>query len=277
MTSLFERAAEALDQARSGDAFGPTPGAEPEPEPTALAAIALDDEPARRWLAGAQRGDGSFGLTAGPVENDSATGLAALALPPGPERESALDHVVTTPARMVPSYPDVPHDPSLAGWGWVSGTAGWVEPTARALLALRLLRPQATGAIEDAVAFLADRESVDGGWNYGNRFVYDVALPPFGQTTAVALVGLHGMRTAGPSAGLVSRGVGALRRLWPVERGHLTLATSVAAFRLLELADTEEVEDVLERSMDRPVPDLIALGWIALASGPGLRELAVTS
>jgi len=277
VTSLFERAAEALDRARSGDAFGPTPGAEPEPEPTALAAIALDDEPARRWLAGAQRGDGSFGLTAGPVENDSATGLAALALPPGPERESALDHVVTTPARMVPAYPVVPHDPSLAGWAWVSGTAGWVEPTARALLALRLHRPQATGAIEDAVAFLADRESVDGGWNYGNRFVYDVALPPFGQTTAVALVGLHGIHTPGPADELVSRGVDALRRLWPVERGHLTLATSMAAFRLLELADTEEVEDVLERSMDRPVPDLVALGWIALASGPGLLELAVTS
>jgi len=277
VTSLFERAAESLDKARSGDAFGPTPGAEPEPEPTALAAIALDDEPARRWLAGAQRGDGSFGLTAGPVENDSATGLAALALPPGPERESALDHVVTTPARMVPSDPVVPHDPSLAGWGWSSGTAGWVEPTARALLALRLLRPQATGAIEDAVAFLADRESVDGGWNYGNRFVYDVTLPPFGQTTAVALVGLHGMRTPGPSAVLVPRGVGALRRLWPVERGHLTLATSLAAFRLLELADAEEVEIVLERSMDGPVPDVVALAWIALASGRGLLELAVTS
>ena len=152
MTSLFERAAEALSaRGRAGLAW------------------------TRRVLARAQRGDGSFGLTAGPVESDSATGLAALALPPGPERESALDHVVTTPARKVPAYSVVPHDPSLAGWGWASGTAGWVEPTARALLALRLLRPQAMGAIEDAVAFLADRESVDGGWNYGNRFVYEVA------------------------------------------------------------------------------------------------------
>jgi hypothetical protein len=275
--SLYERAAEALDRARSGDAFGPTPGADPEPEPTALAAIALDDEPARRWLAGAQRGDGSFGLTAGPVENDSATGLAALALPPGPERERALDHILSTPARKVPSDPVAPHDPSLAGWGWAPGTFGWVEPTARALLALRLLRPQATGVIEDAVAFLADRESVDGGWNFGNRFIYDVALPPFGQTTAVALVGLHGIHTPGPADELVSRGVDALRRLWPVERGQLTLATSMAAFRLLELADAEEVEIVLERSMGGPVPDMVALGWIALASGPGLLELAVTS
>ena len=83
MRSLYERSAETLDRARTGDAFGPTPGAEPEPEPTALAAIALDDDAARRWLTGAQRPDGSFGLTAGPVENDAPTGLAALALPPG--------------------------------------------------------------------------------------------------------------------------------------------------------------------------------------------------
>ena len=124
------------------------------------------------------------------------------------------------------------------------------------MLALRLLRPQATGAIEDAVAFLADRESVDGGWNYGNRFVYDVALPPFGQTTAVALVGLHGIHTPGPAEELVSRGVDALRRLLPVERGQLTLATSMAAFRLLDLADAEEVEIVpfLQASPDEHAP-----------------------
>jgi hypothetical protein len=271
VTSLFERAAEALDQARSGDAFGSTPGAEPEPEPTALAAIALDDEPARRWVAGAQRGDGSFGLTAGPVENDSATGLAALALPPGPERESALDHVVTTPARKVPAYSVVPHDPSLAGWGWASGTAGWVEPTARALLAIRLLRPQATGAIEDAVrsSRIASPWTAVGTMATGSSTTWRCS---FGQTTAVALIGLQD-RT--PARRARSRGW-ALRRLWPV--GAATSPGDVAgAFRLLELADTEEVEDVLERSMNRPVPDVIALGWIALASGPGLLELAVTS
>jgi len=29
--------------------------------------------------------------------------------------------------------------------------------------------------------------------------------------------------------------------------------------------------------MGGPVPDVVALAWIALASGPGLLELAVTS
>ena len=60
-------------------------------------------------------------------------------------------------------------------------------------------------------------------------------------------------------------------------RGPLTLAMSLAAFRLLRLADAEEVETALDRSLDGPPPDVIALGWIALASGPGLSDLAVAS
>jgi hypothetical protein len=274
---VFERAAEALDRARSGDGFGPMPGAEPEPEPTALAALALDDARARAWLADAQRDDGSFGVWAGPFDNDSPTALAALALQAGTARERALDHVLSNPARRVPADRITPHDPNLTGWGWADGTAGWVEPTARTLLALRLLRPNATGAIEEAAAFLADRECVDGGWNYGNRIVYGLPLPAFGQPTAVGLVGLHGMQVPGADGDVVTRGVQTLRRLWPVERGPLTLGTALAAFRLLDLPDSEDVWHELERSLDAPNTDVISLAWIALASGPGLSSLAVAA
>jgi hypothetical protein len=52
---------------------------------------------------------------------------------------------------------------------------------------------------------------------------------------------------------------------------------SLAAFRLLGLADAEEVENALERTLDGAPPDVISLAWIALASGPGLSELAVPS
>jgi hypothetical protein len=274
---LFQRASEALVRARSGDGFGPMPGVDPETEPTALAALALDDEPARAWLAGALRDDGSFGVWAGPFDNDSATALAALSLPDGPRRERALDHVVSNPARRVPADPVTPHDPNLTGWGWADGTAGWVEPTARTLLALRLLRPNASGAIDDAAAFLADRECVGGGWNYGNRIVYDQPLPPFGQPTAVALVGLHGMSVPGSNGDVVTRGVDALRRLWPVEMGPLTLGATLAAFRLHGLPDANDVATELERTLDDSSPDVIALAWVALASGPGLSRLAVAA
>jgi hypothetical protein len=111
------------------------------------------------------------------------------------------------------------------------------------------------------------------GWNFGNRSVYYVDLPPFGQTTAAGLIGLHALASGD---GLVLREVDALRGLWQIERGPLTLAMSLAAFRLLDLADAEEVEHAVDRTLDGPPPDVISLAWIALASGPGLSELKVT-
>jgi len=36
-------------------------------------------------------------------------------------------------------------------WGWTADTFGWVEPTARGLLALRRLRPNTTAPIDDAI------------------------------------------------------------------------------------------------------------------------------
>jgi len=272
--SLFERASAELSRARDGDGFGATPGSPPEPEPTALAAIALDDEAARRWLAGAQREDGSFGFRLADVDSAAATPLCALALPAGAARERALDHVVTHRAQTLRSDQAVPHDPSVAGWAWTLGTAGWVEPTASALLALRRLRPAASEAIADGVGYLRDRECVGGGWNYGNRVVLEEALPPFGQTTAMALIGLHG----GSATDLIDRGVAALRRLWPAERGPLTLATSLAAFRLLGLPDADDVGSELADLLERePTEDVVALAWAAIASGPGLAELAVAT
>ena len=84
---LHARLSSRLEASRTGDGFGPRAGLPPEPEPTALAAIALDDEDARAWLLDHQRADGGFALVVGTVVNDSATGLAALALPPGDARE----------------------------------------------------------------------------------------------------------------------------------------------------------------------------------------------
>jgi hypothetical protein len=52
---------------------------------------------------------------------------------------------------------------------------------------------------------------------------------------------------------------------------------SLAAYRLLELPEADELVGALERTLDGPAPDVIALAWIALASGPGLSELAVTA
>jgi hypothetical protein len=268
--TLHERLAERLAAAGRGGGFGPTPGAAPEPEPTALAAIALDDEQARGWLAAHQRGDGGFGLVAGTVDSDAPTSIAALALPPGPARERALDHLAGSRAELQSSFAVAPHDPDTRGWGWTRDTFGWVEPTARALLALRLHRPDASAAIEDGLAVLADRECDGGGWNYGNTIVYDVVLPPYAQTTAIALIGIQGAL-----AEQTSRGLRILGELWRTEPGGLSLAVALAAFRLAGEPVATQVEAALGREFDATglFDDVVAIGWAAIATGPGLETL----
>jgi hypothetical protein len=272
---MLDRTADLLEALRNADGgFGVRAGQPSEPEPTALAALALDDEGARGWLASAQASDGSFGLNVGPYRNDSATGFAALALPAGPERERALDHVERTRAERVEPSEAVPLDADAIGWAWARGTASWTEPTARALLALRLLRP-GSGAISDGIALLRDREAVGGGWNYGNRTVLEEDLPPYVQTTAIALVALRG---ADPS--LEARGLEVLARLWRSESsGGLSVATALAAFRLHgrepEAADAAEVLDALVIHTGL-VGDVVALAWAAIATGDGLGRLAPT-
>lgn len=275
MNTTLDRAAGLLEALRNTDGgFGMRAGQPSEPEPTALAALALDDQAARGWLVSAQAADGSFGLDVGPYRNDSATGLAALALPPGPGRERALDHLERTRAERVEPSEAVPLDADAIGWAWARGTASWTEPTARALLALRHLRP-GSGAIADGIALLRDREAAGGGWNYGNRTVLDEDLPPYVQTSAIALIALRGA-----DAPLESRGLEVLTGLWRTESsGGLSVATTLAAFRLhgrdAEAADAAELLEALV-SETGLVGDAVALAWAAIATGDGLGRLAPT-
>jgi hypothetical protein len=243
--------------------FGASIGQASEPEPTALAALALDDDDARAWLVERQSGDGSFAVAVGPYVNDSATALAALALEPGSERERALDHLESSRAQPARSTDAIPLDPAAVGWGWVERTASWTEPTARALWVFRVLRP-ASDAIQDAVALLRDRECVGGGWNYGNRTVLDEDLAPFAQTTAIALIGSKGFDEA-----LEARGLEALRRLSEVESaGGLSLATALTAFRIHGADDEATRARVALRSLVRGThlfDDVVALAWATLS------------
>jgi hypothetical protein len=250
--------------------FGPSAGAASEPEPTAMAALALDDARARTWLVEHQREDG--GWLVGPVSvgNDSATALGALATS-DTARERALDHLVAHRAVQAGADDRVPHDTSTRGWGWTPTTFGWVEPTARATMALKLLRPTATSEIADGLAVLADRECTDGGWNYGNRRVLGVDLPPSLQTTASALLALQD-----DDDGLRERGVAAVQRLWRDEPGGLGWAMSVVALRLCGRA-VGTLPDELARLVDTTglLGDVVSLSWTVLALGDGWQQLQV--
>ena len=263
-----------LSAARAGDGgFGPRTGMPAEPEPTALAAIALDDPRARAWLAAAQTSDGSVQLVVGDVTNDAATSLAAIALD-GDARARALDHLERSRAAHLASSPQVPFDPAVPGWAWTEGAFGWVEPTSRALLAFRTLRPDATEPIADGAGMLADRACAGGGWNYGNRTVLGEDLPPYAQTTALGVLGLQ--RWGDGSAW--RRGLDVLHGLWREERdGSLSVAVAAAALRASGdedwLAAASAIGDHLgDGYFDT---DVVALSWAAIATGPAIERVTV--
>ncbi len=257
-----------LRQADGG--FGPSAVAASEPEPTALAALALDDTDARAWLLDQQRDDGSWLVGPASVGNDAATSWAALAAD-GEPRERALDYLVAHRAVQAGADDRVPHDVATRGWSWTPSIFGWVEPTARATLVLKLLRPTANSEIADGVAVLADRECVGGGWNYGNRRVLDVDLPPFLQTSAAGLMAVHD----GP-ADLRERGVATIERLWVDEQGGLGWAMGVVALRLAGAGATARAGE-LSRLVDDTdlLGDTVALAWATLALGDGWQRLRV--
>ena len=257
-----------LERARTADGgFGSVPGADAEPEATALASLALDDDDARAWLLGHQRADGSFGINAGTVVSDD-TALVSLALPDGASRERALDHVVAVSGsnaiddRGAPPY----------GWAWTIGAHGWIEPTAWGVLALRRARPSQTDRIADGLDVLRTQECHDGGWNYGTAESFGVPQPAFMQTTSIAL-----FATRGTDDALTTRGLAALRSRWPREAsGPLSLAVSTAALRSLGDEDAARATAELERTLNTAEDiDTVALAWAAIATGPGLQALEV--
>ena len=241
--------------------YGPVDGAPSEPEATALVAMAYDDALARQWLLEDQAPDGSLALRAGSVTRDQ-TALGALALDPGPARERALDHLVTHRG-----YNGDDPNVHAFGWPWTVGTHGWTEPTAWGLLAVRTLRSSATDRIADALAFFQERECAGGGWNYGSSITLGVDLPPYVQTTAMALLGLGDL-----APDLAARGTATLERLWPSESaGLLSLAITACALRLHGSPESPAVASALRNAVPHGGVDTVTAAWVAFglgASGP---------
>jgi hypothetical protein len=89
-------------------------------------------------------------------------------------------------------------DPTKYGWGWVPGTVSWVIPTAMALIALERSRnlgvvsaKEARRRLDLGYAMLFDRMCPGGGWSAGNSVVYNAALAPHIDASAIALAALR--------------------------------------------------------------------------------------
>ncbi len=109
-----------------------------------------------------------------------------------PSRDKAVGFLLAFKSVTFPDSDSIVQNNSLVGWAWVPGTFGWVEPTAWALLALKLAGKGDHPRCVEGRKLLMDRKIPKGGWNYGNATVYKQDLLPFFDTTALALLALRG-------------------------------------------------------------------------------------
>jgi hypothetical protein len=184
-------------------------------EPTAYAVMALlaagETGPAERglrWLRAAQRSDGGFPPQMGVGHSAWVTALAALV---PAERLGLRAHARAIEWLLGASGSETTFSYRVrewllgnavggledAGWAWAPDAAAWVGPTSLAILALekeRLRRPSAAlrGRVECGRRFLLTRMCRGGGWNYGNVSVMGQDLPPYPETTGMALAALRG-------------------------------------------------------------------------------------
>jgi hypothetical protein len=89
-------------------------------------------------------------------------------------------------------------DPAKYGWSWVPNTTSWVIPTAFSLIALQQIgavgltqEPRLNERISLGIDMLLDRICPGGGWNAGNGVAFGVALAPYIDATAIALLALQ--------------------------------------------------------------------------------------
>lgn len=219
MTANFrgEPLVERLRELRNADGgWGATAHRPSNTEATALCALAFADDGALRsdaaaWLVAHQRSDGSWPWTEGLDQPSWASSQAVLALADIDRDSDAVKSGVAwllgregrgfdwryRLREFLSRRKTIDLDGTLTGWPWASDTFSWIEPTAFALLAIKLAVPghrsgRARSRIGEGEKMILDRECPGGGWNYGNKRVLGVDEDPYPDTTALALMALQG-------------------------------------------------------------------------------------
>jgi hypothetical protein len=236
--------------------WGSVRGRASNTETTSFATLALNSRSADartaadrglQWLRQRQLPDGSWPLHAGSQTGSWMTALAVTCLA---ACGAAADHAARGAAwlvehhrgrtlgflpsmlyRVIPDRMPVKMNPELKGWSWTPNEFSWVEPTAYALIALKKLGHRSGAAparIAEAERMLDDRTCADGGWNYGNSWVYGEAIPAYLETTAITLIALQDRRGDERN----QRGQAALERMLREAMSGLALSWSILCLRI---------------------------------------------
>jgi uncharacterized protein (DUF362 family) len=208
MNDDAEPLATLAELAHPGGGWGYAPGQPAHLEPTCLALLALAPE-AERFLRPFDAGlaalrrcqgpDGFYRLDRGRPEAVWPTSIALLTLTAlGIEADAraraaaALLHLRGRQSDLRQDEEAHDIDIRLVGWPWAENTFSWVEPTARACLALRAAGHGGHPRVAEGQDLLLDRVLEGGGVNYGNRNVLGRPLEPLVGPTAAMLLALQG-------------------------------------------------------------------------------------
>ncbi|MCA9191844.1 MAG: hypothetical protein KDB03_08780 [Planctomycetales bacterium] len=149
------------------------------------------------WLTDVQQPDGSVSLWGDQSFPKWPTSLAMLAWLSCNELHQysssirrAVAWTLANESEPVVSDGVMGHDTQLIGWSWVTGTHGWIEPSALFVCALRQLGFGEHPRVHEAILLLLDRQLPAGGCNYGNTTVLGQTLRPHVQPTGIAMLAL---------------------------------------------------------------------------------------
>ena len=252
---MFPAGLQFLQTTQNADGgWGAVPDRQSNTEATALALLALASCPEAKaghierglqWLIDLQNADGSWPLHRNTSYGSWTTALATLALVSFDDQRArairgarwllghrgrGLGWLASLAYRLVPDKMAVQLDPDLRAWSWTTDGFSWVEPTAYALIALKRLNADVGGSagphIREAERLLYDRMCSGGGWNHGNSNAYGVAIPPYPETTALALIALQDREAEAPNRASLGRLVAMLAE---AESG-LSLSLAILCF-----------------------------------------------
>jgi hypothetical protein len=194
------------DRSLPDGGFSPHPRGRYRADATCWAILALVGDPgngdlltrARSRLAADQFPDGRVCISPDHPEAFWPTTLAVFAWRQSPKhRENqarAADFLITTSGThfLQTANSATAHDSNIKGWPWIAETHSWAEPTALALMALKIAGYGGHQRVQEATRLLLDRQLPQGGWNYGNTFVFDQELRPMPLSTGIVLNALKG-------------------------------------------------------------------------------------
>lgn len=264
------------DRYVEGVGFTYRPGGQCRPDAACWATLALEaaggnsavTAKARQSLLDAQRDDGRVCVS--PQHPDACwpTALAILAWRGAPEYREPRARAVRflLDLEQAPDEPDpyVTHDGSIKGWPWIAKTHAWTEPTAYALMALRVCGYTDHDRTRDAIRLLLDRQLPDGGWNFGNTFVFERPMRPMPETTGLSLQALAGFV---PGAA-VDKSIAYLRSQLPNLTTPMSLAWAILGLHAWQETlqqPQEQIVSVLARQELLGPFDTVSLSLLLLA------------